>query len=278
MEDIIKQAAGKCPLVAAHRGFAAGNIPCNTLASFEAALRCGADIIEIDITPGADGELFVFHPGKEPFHLGIKTYIPDMTAAEVRALRYRNYDHTPTQYPVSTLDELFEHFKGRCFVNLDKFWTCMPEITACVRRHKMADWVIAKSYPADECLDFLEAEGADIPFMPFINREDDVTEDLLKRNIRLLGAEAHFLADSDPVASDAYVEAMHEKGLLVWANAIVFDYKSVESAGHTDDIAMTGDPDAGWGWLARKGFDIIQTDWPGPMRDYLRQEGFLLQG
>ena len=142
----------------------------------------------------------------------------------------------------------------------------------------MADWVIAKSYPADECLDFLEGQGADIPFMPFINREDDVTEDLLKRNIRLLGAEAHFLAEDDPAASDEYIKAMRAKGLLVWANAIIFDYRSVESAGHTDDLALTGDPESGWGWLAKKGFDIIQTDWPGPMIDYLRQQGYLPRG
>ena len=30
-----------------------------------------------------------------------------------------------------------------------------------------------------------------------------------------------------------------------------------------------GDPDNGWGWIADKGFDIIQTDWSLPLRQYL---------
>ena len=34
------------PLIAAHRGACGGNIPCNTIASFDAAICQGADIIE----------------------------------------------------------------------------------------------------------------------------------------------------------------------------------------------------------------------------------------
>ena len=58
----IREAAADHVLVAAHRGSAAGNIPCNTLAAYEIALRQGADIVELDVAKTADGELFVFHP------------------------------------------------------------------------------------------------------------------------------------------------------------------------------------------------------------------------
>ena len=49
--------------IAAHRGAAGGNIHCNTWVAFEASLAQGADIIELDVSRSADGELFVFHPG-----------------------------------------------------------------------------------------------------------------------------------------------------------------------------------------------------------------------
>ena len=52
-------------LLVAHRGVWAGNIPCNTIAAYEAALRQGADMIEIDVDYTADGKLIVFHPGME---------------------------------------------------------------------------------------------------------------------------------------------------------------------------------------------------------------------
>ncbi len=37
-------------LLAAHRGVCAGNIPCNTAESYEAAIIQGADIIELDVS------------------------------------------------------------------------------------------------------------------------------------------------------------------------------------------------------------------------------------
>ena len=275
MNDIIRETAKNRLLIAAHRGTAGGNIPCNSMASYEAALVQGADILEIDITKSADGELFVFHPGLESIHLRSERLITDMTAAEVRQLRYCNGDGTKTMQGVSTLDEVFEAFAHRCFINLDKFWGNIAEITACVRRHKLQDRVIAKSFPADECIELLEQVAPDIPYLPFIWNEDDYTDELLKRKIRFIGIEAHFSDDDSEVANAEYLNKMHKQNLIVWANAIVYNYKTVESAGHTDDISVTGNPDAGWGWLAKRGFDIIQTDWVLPMRVYLKDNNLL---
>lgn len=47
-------------VVVGHRG-AAGHAPENTLASFEAALRLGADVVELDVRPSVEGELVVIH-------------------------------------------------------------------------------------------------------------------------------------------------------------------------------------------------------------------------
>ena len=130
----IREAAADHVLVAAHRGSAAGNIPCNTLAAYEIALRQGADIVELDGAKTADGELFVFHPGMEFPHLRLEKHLSDITAGEVEKLRFVNVDGTPTAHPISRLDEALDLLKGRCYVNIDKFWTAIPEITAAVRR------------------------------------------------------------------------------------------------------------------------------------------------
>ena len=62
---------------------------------------------------------------------------------------------------------------------------------------------------------------------------------------------------------------MHRQGLMVWSNAIVYDYRSVLSAGHNDDISIAGREDEGWGWLIDRGFDMIQTDWLMALRQYM---------
>ena len=52
-------------LVAAHRGTSGGNIPPNTIAAFDLALKEGADILEMDLFKSLDGEIFVFHTGTD---------------------------------------------------------------------------------------------------------------------------------------------------------------------------------------------------------------------
>ena len=61
-ENALAKARENGILIATHRGVAGGNIPCNTIAAFEAALRQGADILEADLAPSGDGQLLIFHP------------------------------------------------------------------------------------------------------------------------------------------------------------------------------------------------------------------------
>ena len=85
----------------------------------------------------------------------------------------------------------------------------------------------------------------------------------------MVGVEICFSTDNDLACAPETLDLLHKNGLLAWSNAIVFSYKSVLSAGHSDDTAMLGDPDNGWGWLVDRGFDILQTDWTLPCRLYL---------
>ena len=90
--------AQKRIIITAHRGVSGGNIPCNTIAAYDAALTHGADMIEIDASMSADGTLFSFHPGMEPYHLGANVKIPELHDNEIRELRYVNYDRVPTEW------------------------------------------------------------------------------------------------------------------------------------------------------------------------------------
>lgn len=74
-------------------------------------------------------------------------------------------------------------------------------------------------------------------------------------------------------ASREYIDMLHADGMIAFGNAIVFNYKTVLSAGHTDDISVTEDPALGWGWLADRGFDVIQTDYTYQCNDYLIKTG-----
>lgn len=265
----IQEAAAKNVLIAAHRGVAGGNIPCNSIPAFQAALRQGADIIELDVAPSRDGVLYVFHPGMEPVFLRSDRYICEMDSWEVDSMVLRNQDSAHTQYRVPRLREVLELLRGKCYINLDKFWSCPAEISREVRELGMQDQVLVKTMVSEENFSRVEEVASDLPYMVVAWDKDDFSEDLLKRNIRYVGVEALFASEEVPICQEDYIRSMTERGMVMWANSIVYDYNAVLTAGHTDDIAVSADPDYGWGWLVKRGFNIIQTDWTYALTKYL---------
>ena len=261
-------------LVAAHRGCWMGNIPCNTIMAFHAALMAGADIIELDVSRSLDGTLYVFHPGTEPVFLHSEKKISEMHDDEVAELRLVNTDGAVTPYSIPLLDDAFEALKGKCVINVDKFELFPQEIVSAIRRHHMEDQALVKTKQKKKNYIMMEELAPDISYMTFAINEDPDSEMLLTRKLHYLGTEALFSSESSPFNTAAYHEKMHRMNLLTWSNAIVFNYRTVHSAGHTDDLYTLGRPDDGWGYLASLGFNMIQTDWVAPCVRYLQEKGY----
>ena len=257
------------PFLAAHRGVCGANIPCNTLAAYKIALDQGADVVEIDVSKTKDGEFFVFHPGMEPVFLKTEKMLSQMTAEEVRALSLLNSDGVKTSYRIPSLREVLALLKGKAYINVDKFWTDVKGISEQIRLAGVSDQVIVKTYTDEESLAAVKKYASDFMFMPMVRVKDEVTERLISQGVNVIGAEILFSSESDAVISDAYIEEMHKKGLLLWANAIVYDEAAVISAYHTDDVSLCDSPAKGWGWLIDKKVDFIQTDWLAPLKSYM---------
>lgn len=120
-------------------------------------------------------------------------------------------------------------------------------------------------------LDIIEALAPDFPYIVIINEADTVTDAIASRKVNFVGVETVFKTEQSPVGTDAYREKARAHDWLLWGNSIVFNHKRLLSAGHNDDVSITGAPQDGWGWLAQKGFDMIQTDWPLQAYLYLQQ-------
>ena len=260
-------------LVAAHRGMVAGNIPHNSIPAFEAALNQGADILETDVTLSGEGTPFIFHPRQEKNHLAMDVHIDQMTDREIGELRYVNSCNARTEFGLPTLDAFLETYKNRCLINLDHGWDFFPVLIDAIRKHGMEDQILLKAPAKMEYAKVMEALAPDLMFMPILKEEDTFTETLEAMDVNFVGAELVFARDDSPLAQADYIRSHKEKGRLTWCNAILFNCKRPLSGGHTDDVSVMGDPDAGWGWIADQGFDIIQTDWVMPLKMYLNSRG-----
>ena len=115
----------KRPLNIAHRGGMA-LWPENTLYAFEAALKVGANVLEIDVWPTIDGEIVVIHDDTVGRTSNGKGRVDEMTIAELKRLdfawRFNTEEgHTPLRgkgITISTLEELFARLPESNF-NID---------------------------------------------------------------------------------------------------------------------------------------------------------------
>ena len=239
------------------------------MAAFAIALSQGAEVIELDVAKSKDGKLFVFHPGMEHVYLKCGKTLEEMSAEEITNVAILNQDEAPTSYKIPTLEEALLFLKDKAYIAVDKFWTAPKEISEIIKKVGVEKQVIVKTYTDEESISNVEKYASEFMFLPMVFEKDTVTETILKRNIRYIGLEALFETEQADIISDEYIASMHKKGLLVWMNAIVYNEKAVISAHHTDDISLTDSPEKGWGWLANKGADFIQTDWLLAAKNYL---------
>ena len=273
MKFDLRETARDHRIIVAHRGVFGGNIPCNTIPAYETALLQGADMIETDLDMTGDGKLVIFHPKMEKRFLNYDGSINNIPWEQVKELRYANYDGAETQFGLVTFDELLEQFKGRCYINIDKFWGHPEEIYHAVKRHNMVDQVLVNSPPSEPVLKVMEDLAPEMAFMPVVKEEHPWHEELVRRNINYVGVEVLFTQDDSPLAGAEFREKMHVDGQLTWVNSMVYNHKAVLSGGHSDDSALSISREHGWGWLADRGFDIIQTDWPQLLIDFLKETG-----
>ena len=261
-------------LIAAHRGYNGGNIPCNSLEGYQIAAKYGADIIEVDVTASKDGELYMLHPGMEKHHFSKDIVLPNCTKQEISEVMLANQDRTITQYNIATFDEMLETLKPyNCLINVDKFWSNPALISKKINEHGMADRIIVKSAIADTDVKQLEEVAGNLQFMAITWTKD--AHDILKNSkLNYIGLELLFHTDDAEVLNPEFIKTVKNDGKILWGNSIVYNYKANISGVHTDDTALLTNPDLGWGWFAEKGFDIIQSDWCTELSLYLTEKGY----
>lgn len=260
----------RTPCIAAHRGSCGGNIPPNTIASYEAGLFQGATILEADIARSRDGVFYMFHTGTEKFYLGIDCPFEELTAAELDKLPLNNEFGKATLCHLDRFEQVLDHFKNRGIWNLDRAWDYWEELVFIIEKHDMRDQILLKSPCRKTLIDKVGQVARDYAYMPIINEDIRPFYEFGGDSLPgFCGAELVFSSEESPIIVDHVVQKLHKEGKLAWGNGIVFSKEKILSAGHNDDISISGNPEAGWGWLLVQGFDIIQTDWVQALSNYI---------
>ncbi|WP_211290953.1 glycerophosphodiester phosphodiesterase [Kineococcus xinjiangensis] len=242
------------PLVIAHRGYSSV-APENTLAAFEAALRCGADMIETDLHPTADGSVVLIHDEDVDATTGGHGRVSDLAAAELASLdagAWFSPAYRGQRVPLlaDLLDLVTEHPGAQLLLELKEVWTAEQVTTAveAVRRAGAAEQVVLQSFEI-ATLEHVRDVAPDIRRAVLLEAPD---LDALAQG-RALRRDLGVIACNPGVASliarPEAVAELHEAGLAVWTWTVDQSvlWRSVLDSGV--DGVITNRPDGLKGWL-----------------------------
>lgn len=144
------------PLIIAHRGAPKAATE-NSSRAIEAALDCGADMIEVDLRRTRDGDLVLFHDRDTLRLAGVKKVVEESTFAELRELTLIGGDS------VISLGEALEIVGGKSPLNLElKSEGSGRELAAYLEGNRYDGLVVVSSFRTIE-LDELKIAAPHIP-------------------------------------------------------------------------------------------------------------------
>ncbi len=209
------------PVLIAHRGYNA-RYPENTLASFEAALNSGAEMIELDITLSRDRSMVVIHDDTLNRTSNGKGAVSDFTVDELKYLDAGSWFDTKfAAEKIPTLVEVLEKVNRRAVVNIEikssAFEDPAPidaienQVTALVRKMNLLDSVIISSFEVR----FLERIAAKNPSLALGLISNKPAEASTAKKLKRMGAYSWHAWHE--ILTAEQVDSMHAAGLKVFS-------------------------------------------------------------
>lgn len=241
----------KIIMVAAHRGVH-NECPENSMTAFRKGIELGIDVIELDVRHTKEDSLVVMHDATVNRTTNGKGKVEDLSFEEIRKLRL-TYKGKETNEQVPTLAEALALAKGKILVDLDIKTDHVATVLAAVER----------AQAMNSCLFFL----GKATYAKMLKEKNAACKTLVRTHSAAEVDSLFAITTSEAVHIDDshYTKAVTEKikanGARVWANAL----------GDTDKAAAAGNLKV-YSQLLENGADMIQTDQPALLLEYLKQQ------
>ncbi len=273
----IKKPTDDYVLVGAHRGDWR-NAPENSLQAIKNCIEMGVDIVEIDVRMTADYQMIVMHDRTLNRTSTGKGQICDWPLDSIQKLYLKNGAGIKTHHKIPELRDVMLFVKDKpVLINIDKAWEYLSQVYKVLKETGTINQAIFKG---NEPLGDMRGEWGSymdsIMYMPIVwpkdysiyNRENIQTPlDYVQgfyENFHPFAFEVVIDKEDSPVF-DA-ISYIKKQGNAIWIDTLWPEL----CAGHNDDVAMSG-PDKHWGWVVEHGANIILTDRPRLLIDYLKQ-------
>lgn len=276
--ELLRSKENENVFVAAHRGdwkYA----PENSLEGLRNAIFFGADIIETDVRPTADGHFIVMHDATVDRTTNGTGVISQMKLSDIRQLRLRTNWGQSTQFKVPTLEEYLAEARGKAIIYLDKAGIDLPNteegstvkalLEVLRREGALQEAMFVLDWPYAKARRIFGTALDSVLYCPVV--EDKITN--LAAYVDEYIQKLHPVAFQFRIASTE-TETYHllPHVLQAGSRAFVAATWPLHTAGHDDNTSIFSRPSEGWGWLVDEGFTIIETNFPKDLLQWLRTE------
>jgi|GEM_PF-112117 len=250
--DHLAKPLGKKVLVTSHRGLH-HQVPENSLAAIEEAIRAGVDIVEIDVKVSKDGIPFLMHDQKIDRTTTGTGDAEQFLIKDLRSLRLKQEDQV-TSYQIPTLEEALLLAKGRIVLDLDLKTDRMAPVLSLIEKTETTQQVIF----FDSDTNTLRTTRKQIPTAKLMPRAHNFTE--AKKAFDLNPTIVHI---DEQCYTPQVVNLIKTKGARIWINALGDLDKHLFQGGEQEQLDK----------LLQKGANILQTDQPELLIHYLSTKG-----
>ncbi len=273
IDQLLKQlnnSNGSDVLVISHRGDWR-NFPENSLEAFSSAIDMGVDMAEMDVAKTKDNQLVILHDKTLDRTTNGKGLVSDWTLDSLRKLYLKDGLGIETKYKIPTLEEALMVCKGNTLVNLDKSYEFFNQAYDVAKKTGTTKQIVMKGYnkTVDQVMVDFGTKLDTITFMPIINLDNQLNAlqiiDDYQTKLKVKAFEIVFSKDSSKVLTS--FPQIKKKGSRIWVNSL---WASL-NAGHEDNEAVKN-IDSIYGWYLKKGVNMIQTDRPQILINYLRNK------
>ena len=235
-------------VVIAHRGSHL-NVPENTLAAYENAIKEGADYVEIDLRTTKDGHLVIMHDESITRMTGIKGQVKDLNYSDIRDLKIKPAVKGDTNtYRIPEFADVLNVCKERINIYLDFKDADVDKTYGLLKKYGMQNNVVVY-------LNKEEQYGQWKSIAPHVPLMSSLPENANISQLNNFMDEKHL-----DVVDNAYtidlINLVHKRKIAVWL-----------------DVQSEDEGPAKWEQALKLGADGLQTDHPEKLIKYLQDQG-----
>jgi glycerophosphoryl diester phosphodiesterase len=233
-------------VVIAHRGNHV-NVPENSLAAYEEAIKSGADYVEVDIRTSKDGVLVIHHDGTLDRMTTTTGEVKAKTFAELSQLQLKSPKAADaTVYRIPTFREVLKLCKNRINIYLDFKDADVAETWKQIQEEGMEKQIVVYLNKVP----YYKQWRSIAPQMPLMTSLLDDVKNPQQLKFFLGQVKVEVL---DNIAEQAMVQTAQEEGVAVWL-----------------DVQSPSEGKDAWDSALSKGVQGVQTDHPEALVSYLK--------